>query len=114
MSYQQVDGASVPYSDEEGGAGVREAQFSEAGIKDKVIEQARLAAQNHPKFVCLFLAILALIIFHYFTLWLPTLIFWFILIPGACVGALYFLMQSGMVPAVLTDKVPSWLGGTVA
>ena len=47
-----------------------------------VIEQARLAAQNHPKFVCLFLAILALIIFHYFTLWLPTLIFWFILIPG--------------------------------
>jgi hypothetical protein len=25
---------------------------------------------------------LALIIFHYFTLWLPTLIFWFVLIPG--------------------------------
>merc|ERR1712216_128119 len=106
--YQAVEAASVPY-DEEGG--VREAQFSEAGVKDKLLDQCS-AALNHPKFACIFASLVALIIFHYFTLWLPTLIFWFLLVPAAGVGAVYFLMQSGVVPAAISDKVPSWLGGT--
>ncbi len=42
----------------------------------------RTAALEHPKFACIFITIMVLIIFHYFTLWLPTLIFWFVLIPG--------------------------------
>jgi len=45
---------------------------------------SRSLAINHPKFACLFATVLALIVFHYFTLWLPTLIFYFILLPGPC------------------------------
>ena len=44
--------------------------------------QNRIAARDHPKCSCVMITFLALIIFHYFTLWLPTLIFWFVLIPG--------------------------------
>ena len=44
--------------------------------------QNSIAARDHPKCSCVLITFLALIIFHYFTLWLPTLIFWFVLIPG--------------------------------
>ena len=44
--------------------------------------ERRETASSHPKFACMFVTVVALILFHYFTLWLPTIFFWFVLVPG--------------------------------
>ena len=90
----------------------REAQYSEASVQAKMAEQAWRTASSHPKFACLFVTIVALITFHYFTLLLPTLFFWLVLVPGLVVGSLYAVNQSGYVPAAITDRLPGFLGGT--
>ena len=90
----------------------REAQYSEASVQAKMAQQAWRTASSHPKFACLFVTIVALITFHYFTLLLPTLFFWLVLVPGLVVGSLYAVNQSGYVPAAITDRLPGFLGGT--
>mmetsp|Transcript_40905 Transcript_40905/g.83695 ORF Transcript_40905/g.83695 Transcript_40905/m.83695 type:complete len:110 (+) Transcript_40905:119-448(+) len=105
VGYQACEGGDV-----ETGTETREAQFSEAGIKDKAVEAVRTAAVSNPKIACVVFALLLIVGIHWFLALLPTLLFWFVLVPGAAICILYFL--GIQIPSAISDRLPAALGGT--
>uniref|UniRef100_A0A7S0DX91 Uncharacterized protein n=1 Tax=Hanusia phi TaxID=3032 RepID=A0A7S0DX91_9CRYP len=93
-------------ADDEESDYVREGQFSESSLKDKLLETFRSGMGSHPKIVCLTTFILLLLIIHWFLAILPTLIFWLILLTGGLLALKYF---SNYLPEAIRQRIP-WVG----
>ncbi|EKX49501.1 hypothetical protein GUITHDRAFT_105025 [Guillardia theta CCMP2712] len=92
-------------ADDEESDYVREGQFSESSLKDKLLETFRSGMGSHPKIVCLTIFILLVLIIHWFLAILPSLIFWLILLSG---GLLALKYSANYLPDVIRERIP-WI-----
>mmetsp|Transcript_43512 Transcript_43512/g.102212 ORF Transcript_43512/g.102212 Transcript_43512/m.102212 type:complete len:112 (-) Transcript_43512:65-400(-) len=106
VGYQSIESGEV---DEEGQQ-EREASYSDAGFRSRAMNTLSAAATSNPKIACASLAVFLLFGIHWFLAILPTLIFWFVLVPGGILAALYFL--GIQLPEVVSSRLPTALGGT--
>mmetsp|Transcript_30511 Transcript_30511/g.59595 ORF Transcript_30511/g.59595 Transcript_30511/m.59595 type:complete len:101 (+) Transcript_30511:30-332(+) len=88
VGYQAVDDDI-----EEAEAEIREAEAGQGTLRERAVHTMSTFAYNHPKGAVLVLLICLYMVCHIAFLWLPTILFWFVLVPGVLGGILWGFMN---------------------